>query len=276
MKTAKLLFLTATVAMCVSACGKSGNNNNNHTPTEPEYVTVNQFPREVIDNLLAEYPSVDLTVPSIAENQEWHYMESEYGALIKLWTVDSGTTSLESQYQETLTNLGQTVENTWYNTVGYSVSSSLYYPQLAFKTTDNVFTLYVYVGTLDSIEIADHDFPLSQVKDCYEIVYNEFLPSFPIPQFDVDWSYQVLFAYGITYGGIWRTAIKAVDPDAPGDNDNYNGHSMEDDYKSYLESLGWEIDSFYYEVEGYYATNGVLRIQFFSWYQEFKLWVSKI
>lgn len=303
MKVNKLLIMIAALSMCVTGCNlfkKKGNSStpessdvspSSVTPSEPsspsepdedvfpepgDPLTPPQgsigFPRDAVNTFLNANELTSYVVPAVAEDQTWGTISYTYFPILKLWTRECTTGTLyEQQYYNLLDAEGITIEDKHYDKTGYIVFDSKNRPQIAFKSAGDYFLLYICAPEYEITSTVSGAFPREQLAEYFDLMNIANMPPFPTLPLTSGWQYQNYF-YSETH--MWRLFIRNDDPSTP-DSENYEGRCLEDDYLELLEADGWTIDRSLYDSKGYFATKEWAEIQFFSWNNDFRLWIYK-
>lgn len=312
MKPSKLLILLATFSMCVTGCNllnknsksSSGSNSSNNyssktssssgsinpfipsSSSEPEDLPIPDpgdpltppsgvpcFPTTPINAFLEDFEITDYVIPAIADDQAWSHVRYTYFPIIKLWTLESTSGTLyEDQYLSLMEAAEVTVSNKYYETVGYAVLGTNDLPKVVFKSLGDYFVLYICAPEFDAIDTSDGGYPFAQLDEYMDLMNVENVPPFPLLDLDEPgWKYQNHFYTDVK---TWRLFTSYPDPNSP-DHSTTSGPALEVLYKDLLQEHGWIIDESLYDSKGYFATKEWVEIQFFSWYDTFRVWVCK-
>lgn len=297
MKVNKLLLLIGTLAMGITGCSKSGNTTSSssqssftphsHTTTSSSSSSEEEipdpgdsltpptgtagFPTEAVSAFLTTNEMTNYTVPEIAQDRVWNFINYTHFPILKMWTTDNTTgTLLEDTYYSTLTDAGYNIKNNCHdNGVGYLVNNSDSRPFLVFKSLGDYFVLYICATEYQAKSTSDGGFPYEALDESLDLQGVANVPTFPVLPLETGWKYRNYF-----YTPNWKLCIFRDDSNAPQTLTD-QVHSLEDDYKALLEDDGWEIDDTYYASAGYFARKSWVEIQFFSWQGQFSMWVYK-
>ena len=231
------------------------------------------FPRDAINYFLEENEIEDYVVPDIAVDQKWSYRSYTYFPVFKLWTpiISTSEVSYEDQYRSILTDAGEEVSTLYYDTVGYSIVDKYSTPKLVFKVVGDFFVIYINAPAYDPRQLDDGGYPYEALDEYFDLMNVKNVPPFPLLELDPGWKYYNCF---FNTEKMWKLYTGYPDPNSP-DHTEVAGPALEDLYKELLEADGWDIDSSQYNSYGYFATKEWVEIQFFSWYDTFRLFVYK-
>ena len=242
--------------------------------TYVEEGTTNGFPTQAVETFLTTY-NMDLYIPEVANTQTWNYeagLDTENYAVLYLWTEDSGeigVDSLEDQYKALLEEAGVEVDDSLYNYYGYVVWDENDNLQFCFYTYKYEFDIIVYGPEVPRKQY--DEFPVEVLNEFFELVGTT--AEIPAPVSEYTWIAgidedddigQYFWAETQDDGSPY---FDDDDSFVPGDN------AIEDAYKEALETAGWTIDDSEYDDSGYYADKDGVVINFFSWAEEFTIYI---
>ena len=239
--------------------GEGGGQQGGETPTTT-------FPAEALKSFLTS-EGVSVTVPSPVSSGEWTYKvneDEEYGNSFSASVEDKGTIGTDS-IEDTYTALlqktsGWIVNDDYYDFYGYLAYKDNV--ALCYYTEEGTFYFEAYKYEEEETDYQESaTFPATQLQ---AFLTGEGLKTtVPSATGGSTWYYASLSDEDGNY-----FEIKTADSGTLGKD------AIEDTYKATLQSTGgWKIDDTYYEEYGYYANKGDVEIQFYSYEEEFIMYV---
>ena len=212
-------------------------------------------------------------IPNIESEYAWSwYVEKEEGYgenYINLYTQDDGepgVDAMEDEYVTTLTNLGWTIDDTYYDDDGYYATLGDF-TMLFWSWSDK---FHIVIETRPVYETVDNVFDAEYLEDFMALVgLQENIPS-PVAN-DEEGKWEM--AFDGLYGDHYKLpALHATTTDTG----TIGEDSIEDTYLATLLEDGWTIDDSQYDYDGYYAYKGDTELLFWSWKGYFHLFVYPI
>ena len=209
----------------------------------------------------------DIEIPLPESENTWDYYTYFEGSdsCLKMGCEEENTpnnenpeptgNSMEDVYKAQLEDEGWTIDDSNYELTGYWAYSN----ELPFEIQFFSWNEYFYFNIFCNKEF----FPTESLENFLVLIGADSDVVVPIPESEGDWNW----GFDEDEYGPYFYAI-TDDEGTPGED------AIEDQYKAVLNGDDWDIDDSEYEEEGYYAVLENVMIQFYSYGNEFNMYVS--
>lgn len=275
MKNKKLFFIPLVLTFFLTGClapvdggDSNGNNNNqggnggNTNPDDGGNTDKTGFPAAELQSFLTSQ-NLTTRVPSPMSNTVWtnEVVTEDGDTYFYATTEDKGTLgidAIEDTYKAKLISDGWTIDADYYDLAGYYADKGDV--TLEFFTYDGSFEFYASAASSGSSGEESDTFPATQLQAF--LTSEGLATTVPSPNGGSKWTY---YTDSDDSGNYFFA--KTDDTGTP------TTDAIEDTYKAQLTTAGWTIDDSAYDEDGYYANKGDVEIQFYSYNDEFKMWV---